>query len=58
MRALLQFNKKILENKALYVCFRRGPEGEEIAGLFRQGMGRIDAEKIFSTSLEALMRDK
>lgn len=42
----LQFNKKILENKKLYICFRKDKNGEEMAKVFNEGLKRINYRKI------------
>jgi polar amino acid transport system substrate-binding protein len=45
-RSALQFNKKQLEDKDLYVCFRKGQEGEKMVKIFNEGLKKIKAEKI------------
>lgn len=43
---LLQVNGKVLEDKKLYVCFKKSPEGEKALKEFNQGLKKIDAEAI------------
>lgn len=50
----LRFNKRLLENKLLYVCFRRTPEGERLRKLFNQGLKKIDAEAVMEAALVEL----
>ena len=48
----LQFSGRALEIKPLFVCFRRGERGEELAAVFNEGLGRIDADAIMAAYLE------
>lgn len=45
-RARVQFNKKILENKKLYVCFRNDEHGKHLVRVFNEGLKRIDYRAI------------
>lgn len=38
----LEMNPHLLDEKALYVCFRRSPDGEKVVQLFNEGLRRID----------------
>ncbi len=42
----LQFNKKILENKKLYMCFRKDDRGEELVKIFNEGLKKLNYRKI------------
>ena len=42
----LQVNGKTLEDKKLYVCFKKSPEGEKALKEFNQGLKKIDPEAI------------
>jgi len=42
----LQVNSKILEDKKLYVCFKKSTEGEKALKEFNQGLKKIDPEAI------------
>lgn len=42
----LQFNTRILENKKLYICFRKDKNGEEMAKIFNEGLKRINYRKV------------
>jgi hypothetical protein len=45
---LLQFNAKPLEDKQLFVCFKKTPEGQKMADIFNAGLEKIDANKIMT----------
>lgn len=45
-RDKLQFNPRLLEDKALYVAFQRSPKGEEAARVLNEGLKKIDAKAI------------
>jgi len=47
----LEFNSKLLANKKLYVCFRKGPEGERLTKIFNEGIKKIDVDKIMTKHL-------
>lgn len=51
----LAFNARILENKQIYVCFRRSARGERLAAAFNEGLDRIDAARIASEAMAGLM---
>lgn len=42
----LQVNEKTLENKMLYVCFKKSPEGERALKAFNQGLKKVDVVAI------------
>lgn len=42
----VQFNAKVLEDKALYIAFQRSPQGEEAARVINEGLKKIDAAAI------------
>lgn len=42
----LQVNNKTLEDKKLYVCFKKSPEGEKARKEFNQGLKKIDPDSI------------
>lgn len=42
----LQFNKKILEDKNLYICFKKGPKGENLAKIFSEGISKINVDRV------------
>lgn len=46
IRDKIQFNGRLLEDKKLYICFKRGPRGEKLAEIFKQGLARIDVQAI------------
>lgn len=45
-RSTLQFNARLLEDKALYVAFQRSPKGEEAARVLNEGLKKIDPQAI------------
>jgi len=47
----LEFNSKLLANKKLYVCFRKGPEGARLTKIFNEGIKKIDVNKIMAEHL-------
>lgn len=51
---ILQFNGKVLEEKALYVCFRNDAKGQEMAAIFNQGLKKIDPVAIMAAYLKNL----
>lgn len=44
-KTALQFNKKPLEQKDLFVCFRKDAEGEKMVRIFNEGFRKIGAGK-------------
>ena len=42
----LQMNPHLLDEKALYVCFRRSPDGEQAVKLFNEGLKKIDVNAV------------
>ncbi len=46
LASTIQFNDKLLEDKGLFVCFRKSPEGEQAAAAFNQGVKMIDFNAI------------
>lgn len=42
----LQFNANVLEDKKLYVCVRKSPEGEAAIAKLNEGIAKIDPEAI------------
>lgn len=45
-RGKVQFNAKVLEDKALYIAFQRSPEGQKAAEVINAGLKKIDAAAI------------
>lgn len=41
IKHLLAFNPRLLENKALYVCFRKSPDAARLADALAEGLARI-----------------
>ncbi|MBL4799241.1 MAG: transporter substrate-binding domain-containing protein [Oleispira sp.] len=46
-----QFNMKILEDKKLFICFKKGKEGEKLAKIYNDGLKKIDITKIMQQYL-------
>ena len=42
----LQVNGKTLEDKKLFVCFKKSPEGEKALKAFNEGLKKVDPEAI------------
>lgn len=47
----LQFNKKMLEDKKLYVCFKKNAMGEELLKVFNEGLKKIDVNAIMKKGM-------
>lgn len=45
-RGKVQFNARLLEDKALYVALQRSPKGEEAARVINEGLKKIDVKAI------------
>lgn len=50
----IQFNTNLLEDKQLYVCFKKGPRGEKLAGILNEGLKKIDVQGIMKNYLDSL----
>lgn len=42
----ITFNDNVLEDKQLYICFKKGSRGQKLATSFNEGIKQIDVEKI------------
>ena len=42
----VRMNSRLLENKNLYICFKKSPEGEKWMKILNQGLKKIDVDKI------------
>ena len=42
----LQVNGKVLEDKKIYVCFKKSPEGEKALKAFNEGLKKVDPDAI------------
>jgi polar amino acid transport system substrate-binding protein len=51
-KSKLEFNGKVLEDKKLYICFRKGPQGEEYAKALAEGLKKIDVGAIVKAHLK------
>ena len=51
-KSKLEFNGKVLEDKKLYICFRKGPQGEEYAKALAEGLKKIDVAAIVKAHLK------
>lgn len=45
-RSELQMNPHLLDERALYACFRRSPDGEKAVRLLNEGLRRIDVREV------------
>jgi polar amino acid transport system substrate-binding protein len=46
-----QFNSTLLEDKKLFICFKKGPQGEKIAKIYNEGLKKIDITAIMNKLL-------
>lgn len=53
-RDVVQFNTKPLELKKLYVCFKKGSDGERLSAIFNEGLTKIDADRIMKDYFASL----
>lgn len=47
----VQFNSTLLEDKKLFICFKKGPKGENIAKIYNDGLKKIDIVAIMNKYL-------
>lgn len=47
----IQFNSRLLEDKQLYICFKKGQRGQKMAQAFKEGLGKIDVKAIMKSHL-------
>jgi len=50
----VQFNANILEEKRLFICFRRSSENEQLRNIFNEGLQKVDAAQIMRDYFERL----
>ncbi len=48
----IEFNEKILEDKKLFLCFKRTDRAKEVRDVFNLGLQRINIEKVFTKALK------
>ena len=53
-KGVIQFNANMLEEKQLFVCFRRSPENEQLRNIFNEGLQKIDAAQIMRDYFQRL----
>jgi len=46
-----QFNSTLLEDKKLFICFKKGPKGEDLARIYNEGLKKIDIVAIMNKHL-------
>ena len=46
-----QFNSTLLEDKKLFICFKKGPKGEDLAKIYNEGLKKIDISAIMNKHL-------
>ena len=44
----VQFNEKLLEDKQLFICFKKTDEGKELVKIFNEGLKKIDIAEVMS----------
>lgn len=47
----IQFNSKMLEDKKLYVCFKKNALGEKLLKVFNEGLKKIDVDAIMKKGM-------
>lgn len=47
----LEFNPRMMEDKKLYVCFKKTPENEKLLKIFNEGLTKIDVQAIMSKEM-------
>jgi polar amino acid transport system substrate-binding protein len=47
-KSKLRFNSQILENKNIYICFKKGPEGDRLNAIFNEGLKKINVSAIMA----------
>lgn len=55
-RDQVQFNARTLDVKSLYVCFRKGADGQKWAGIFNEGLKKINVDQIMKDYLSGPMK--
>jgi polar amino acid transport system substrate-binding protein len=51
----LQFNSKILERKMLFVCFKKGPDGEKYSKILDAGLKKINVDKLMEDYFSSVL---
>jgi polar amino acid transport system substrate-binding protein len=46
--SMIQFNKKPLEDKKLYICFKKSDDGKKLRDIFNQGLKKVDVKAIMT----------
>jgi polar amino acid transport system substrate-binding protein len=44
----IAFNDHVLEDKQLYICFKKGARGQKLAAAFKEGIKAVDVNKIMA----------
>jgi polar amino acid transport system substrate-binding protein len=48
----LRFNSRIMENKDIYICFKKGPEGDRLNKIFNEGLKKINVAAIMAQHMK------
>lgn len=48
----IEFNNKLLEDKKLFICFKKNAEGKKLQEIFDQGLKKIDVAAIMKKGLD------
>lgn len=48
----LNFNERLLEDKELFICFKKGERGEKLAAILAEGLQKIDVQAIMQQHLQ------
>lgn len=52
----LQFNKRLLENKKLYLCFQKNDKGQKVSEIFNQGLQKINVDQLNQAYFANILR--
>lgn len=52
LKANVRFNEKLLEDKELFICFRKDAQGEEMARIFNEGLTKINWRELQESQIK------
>jgi len=56
--SLAQFNKMILEDKNLYICFKKNNQGQKTSDIFNQGLKKINIKTTTKSVIDEILNPK
>jgi ABC-type amino acid transport substrate-binding protein len=51
----LQFNSKLLERKMLFICFKKGPDGEKYSKIINEELKKINVDKVMEDYFSSVL---